>query len=975
MSPILMAILMLLAPTEAEEPGPGRRKARPTPAPRFVYDQADHTTKAVMLEGEELYAPGVASKDSELWMTWLKFVPGKGDEIHVGRRDATGPQADTTVSSSPGRYAQPTLTFDAAGEMWLSYEAFDVQGQQWDIFVRPQMEGMSFGPPQRVSPGKANDINHRVSPGGKGGLWLVWQSDRGGQFDILASRVRPKQSPGEVEVIAASGWSEWRPSVAAGADGSVTAAWDAYDGRSYNVMYRRRIDGKWGPIAAAASGPAFQGRPQLAPGSDGQTWILWERGAENWGKPHRGMPHRNPRLSDSDGPLHRFRRLHVGVIDRQGIVHRLAAPLPMPSFARAAKRENSRENTARIGVYYERGVLAVDAYGRPWVAYRHFYTPQAALARGMRSHVELGWQLFARCLEAGGWSKLYAFDIRQRDGMQRLSVAPTERGLAAVWTTGRTDRRKDTQPRGVALGLLSHPGGEEPKPRLEPSEASAMAPAPRLAAAKLATVGGKTYRLFYGDLHRHTDLSLCFPYLDGSIEDTYRYAIDVAGLDFLGITDHTRDINHGNVKSQLWWRCTKEVTRHRLGEKFFAMFTYERSMGETDHNVITLRDDVLRNFTYPLTEFWKELDHDTFTIPHAPVNARTWAHQNDALRPLMEIYQGCRDHDSQRQAHVGLDKGYHLGFIASSDHVSTSASYACVWAPEGQLESIFRSMQARRTFGATSKIRLIFRSGDHWMGERFTAAEVPTFQIEIDGTAPLKQLTVYDNGLPVSQLPLPDDSSSVNTTYRPGKYFTGRHYVYIHLVQADGNQAWSSPIWVTYDNPVKDPNPKPEPAPRSTTKAIDAPGKLGTLVNYARGKPVTTSFPNNITAGRPAMVTDGKLDRHLGHGTKGTAWAQVDLGEVKKLGNIRVWHYYQDRRSYLGNRVAVSATGKFAGEETVIFDSAKDGPYRETEAGRLITFEPVETRYIRNWLSKNTANRSTQWVEIEAYGPLPHETK
>ncbi len=44
-------------------------------------------------------------------------------------------------------------------------------------------------------------------------------------------------------------------------------------------------------------------------------------------------------------------------------------------------------------------------------------------------------------------------------------------------------------------------------------------------------------------------------------------------------------------------------------------------MGETDHNVVTLRDDVLRNFTYPLVDFWKELDHDSFTVPHAPISA------------------------------------------------------------------------------------------------------------------------------------------------------------------------------------------------------------------------------------------------------------------------------------------------------------------------------------------------------------------
>ncbi|MDP6545659.1 MAG: hypothetical protein QGH60_16875 [Phycisphaerae bacterium] len=956
---VTLMLLAAMVPTAAN--AAKKRKA----SPYFVYDPADQTIDAAMLDGDELYDPGAAAGDKGLWLTWLKFVPGKGDEIHVALKPKKGPMSDKIVSPGFRRYARPTLTVDAAGKLSLSYEAFDEENQQWDIFIRPHLGDGKFGKGLQVSPAKSNDINHRVSPDPKGGLWVIWQADRSGQFDILARHMGGKQTA-NVETIASTPWSEWRPSIAGGA----VAAWDAYDGESYNVMIRRRVDGKWASTTSVAAGPAFQGRPQLSGGRDGRTWILWEQGADKWGKPHRGMPHKNPKLSDSYGPLHRFRELHVGLIDRSGAVHRLAKPLPMPSFAAAAKRTNRRPNTTRIGVFYERGELTVDARGRPWVVYRHYYTPQASVARGMRSHVESGWRLHARCIDGDRWSKLYAFDIPQRDGMQRLSVTPTSDGLAAVWTTGRTDRRKDPLRRGVAVGVLSHPKGKPASPALERIAPVTVTPARRPPAPKRATVGGKTYGLFYGDLHRHTDMSLCFPFFDGSLEDAYRYAADIAGMNFLGVTDHTRDINHGNVKSQLWWRCTKEVTRHRLGNRFFAMFTYERSMGETDHNVITLRDDVLRDFTYPLTDFWKELDRDSFTVPHAPVSARTWAHpQNDALRPLIEIYQGCRDYDSQKQARVALDKGYHLGFIASSDHVSTSASFACVWAPEAKLESIFRSMQARRTFGATDKIRLVFRSGDHWMGERFVAKTVPTFQIEINGTAPLKQLTIYDNGLPVSRIPLEKGASSINTTYRADKYFTGKHYLYIHLVQTDGNQAWSSPIWVTYDNPVKDPNPKPKPKLAPAAKGAAAPGKLGELTNLARGKSVTTSFPKTITAGRPEMVTDGRLDRHLGHGTKGVAWAQVDLGEIRKLGNIRVWHYYRDGRSYLNNRLTVSATGKFAGEETVIFDSAKTAAYRETKDGKLFTFKPVDARYIRNTLSKNTANPSTQWIEIEAYGP------
>src|SRR5207248_5721565 len=48
---------------------------------------------------------------------------------------------------------------------------------------------------------------------------------------------------------------------------------------------------------------------------------------------------------------------------------------------------------------------------------------------------------------------------------------------------------------------------------------------------------GKTYSIYRGDLHRHTEISWDGGG-DGSLLDAYRYARDAARLDFVGISDH-----------------------------------------------------------------------------------------------------------------------------------------------------------------------------------------------------------------------------------------------------------------------------------------------------------------------------------------------------------------------------------------------------------------------------------------------------
>jgi len=763
---------------------------------RFHYDPVDRLVEGRLLEDPLRYEPSLAKTgEGGALLALLDFTPGEGDRIVAVSLDAEGaPVEERVVVDEPGKYRRPTVTIDAEDRRWVSYEA--EQKGTWSVFVRPVDRG--DGEPERAGPAGRNAINHAVAPLPGGGLLLAWQEDRGGQWDVVARRRAAGGEWGDPEVLSAgNGLGDWHPAVAVrGSERFV--AWDAYDGASFSVRGKRGDGEGWGETIRLTDSAAFEGRPSVAFDGEGTLYVAWEEGAPNWGKDFRRFLPDPPEFDDERGGLHRYRLVRLAKVADDGST--TAIPVPMPSLEAAAEREGARPNTDRLGLYYERPRLAVDGRDRLWLLHRHYYFPEVARADRPTSHIEEGWRLYARCLEDGKWSVPVGLEPTQRDGMQRLSLAPGNGGLLAAWTVGRTHRGKESPGRGIALAEVVLPAGaafrevtRSPAVHPEPSGG----PGKRQPAMAPETVGDTEYRVYFGDLHRHTDLSLCRVYFDGSIDDAYRYATEAAELDFLGITDHARDLGNGDVRSQIWWRSLKEVARHRLGDTFFPLVAYERSHGETDHNVVTLREDMLRPHNPPLKEFWKEIGSDTITIPHNPIRPlRAFAYHDDEKRPLLEIYQACRANPMTREAHDGLRRGYHMGFIASSDHLATHTSYACVWSPAGGEEPIFRSLQARRTYGATAKIRLVFRTGGHWMGERVAVDAMPTFHYEVEGEGELDRVEIVRDGEVAETLENEGGGTSMAGSFRgPGEVEPGA-WIYIHAVQRDGEEAWSSPIWL-----------------------------------------------------------------------------------------------------------------------------------------------------------------------------------
>lgn len=607
---------------------------------------------------------------------------------------------------------------------------------------------------------------------------------------------------------------------------------DAEHGGSFDVLGAVVSGQVAGEPFLIAGGPRFQARPRVsAVNSQGSYLVTWEEGPDGWGAPYRCADRQWNNVTDTKGPLHSWRAVKLALVTAEGSVTEI--DVPMPSFKAQREELKRRPGAERVGVFYERPEVLCDPSGVIWLAYRHVHQREASLAiPRISTHVERGFSVYLAKLSFGAQADLYRLDERQRDGEQRLAFISGPKGLRIAFETGRSDRRRDTQHKGVrivdvpavpAVPLVPADAWKtlDAGDSTAPARVPAAAPEVRTVERKTANINGAPFTLLYGDLHRHTDLSLCFPFFDGSVDDAYRYAKGPGALDFVGLTDHARDLDRGQGTGRPWRQHVAAADRHHRPGHFVAFRAFERSQSDTDHNVIGLAPDAdfLRPHRPPLTEFWAEfspkevltIPHATASVPGARFSGDVWEKRDDLMRPVAEIFQGLRNVSSMEELRTNaLGTGQKLGFIASSDHLSTSAAYACVWAHgEGadavDRQPIFDALQSRRCYGATARIELQVTArssegGDvHWMGSDLPEAAEFAVSIKAQGSAPIERVEIWTkDGLITTKKVSAEENLEWTLPWRPDP--DRPEYLFVRLVQTDGERAWSSPFYTGWDS-------------------------------------------------------------------------------------------------------------------------------------------------------------------------------
>ncbi len=770
--------------------------------------------EAVTSGGTEDDYPSIAVDGPRIWVAWQGYRD-QADRIFL-RKMENNTWGDAMEVTTQAGDLYNTAVAANGGNVTVVWS--ERSGVNWQLKARDYTGGR-FGAVETITSGEGNNLFHRIAADPKGGIHVAYQSARKGRSDIfLRSRIGGKWT-NEVNLSDPKRdlrANDWFPSIAVDRDGVAWVAWDSYASGSYNVMMRSVRAGRAGELLKVTDSSRFHAHSSVAIDGRGRVWVAWDEAPENWAKDVGFL------LSGGSG-IYESRTIKVATYANG----RWMTPLRQPGdvVPYAYKR------------YFQTPRLAADSFGRIWLFARPRTSarlPTTLWAAGGK------WEIVATYYSADRWSDLILVPDSVGRNEGELQVAADTQGrvyLAAVtdhrlWggpNFGESPQNSDIlfsrfEARTRAMPDLgvrpAEPPGGLPT---EPREKEQIA---RLRGYRIQS-GGKNYGIYRGDWHRHTDISMDGAG-DGSLWDSYRYAMDSAGMDWLAVTDHQSGTNE-----YTWWRIQKSADMFNAQPFFTGAYGVERSLGYPNGHrnlmfatrnvpILPITPAEQKSSTGPiLYPFLRKYNGVAASHTSATNMGTDWRDNDPALEPLVEIFQGARtsaEHEGaplaptekRTELHAGgyrplgfvwkaWAKGYKLGVQSSSDHVSTHTSYSLFLAENSSREALIQAVRERHSYAATSNILMDFRmtqGGKNFIqGDITGRGEAPEITAKIHGTGPIKKVVIVrDNTYIYSQEP---QGETFDLRYRETQDLPGgEHYYYVRMEQQDGNVAWSSPIWI-----------------------------------------------------------------------------------------------------------------------------------------------------------------------------------
>lgn len=834
------------APKAAEKEKP---KSKPKANPKAKKGVAKKETpialvgaiRSVKREGGQVDLPAAVNLEGKTVIAYTEWL-GTKDALCLATVDGEKGAIEEVARIVEDRVVHaPAIAVDGEGLVWVFWGETDTGDDTVDLKSGSWSESGGWKPAEVIADTDAAEAFLDAGTDSEGRVWVAWQSLRAGEGDIFLRYRKKDQTWSQEIAVSEQKGGDWAPDLAFDTEGNAWVIYDSSRGNEFN-LYLAKVtpsgDVKEFPIGHSES---YEARGSLVASADGKGfWVAAERGKPRWGLDARG--HGNGTGINAGKSV---------LFGKFVIESAVFTEVPMGPAGEAG----SPINVPTVGV--GRG-------GDPWVAYRYY-------TGGI-------WRIGLSCYrqESASWSSRRRLEMSSYGQDRKLVFMPPIGSKGDIQVCWPSDQRinKTHRELGVYLATLASAAKADPaKPPVEKKAARPVFSPSQDTPERPAydrhkwEIGKKSYGLYWGDFHRHTDISNCRTGFDGCVVDHFRYAYDLAKLDFLGTSDHT-DIAKIYDPYEWWHNQRMHDALHSPG-RFNTMYVYEREQrwpwghrnivfGDRGGPVVYIKRTTYRAspwqsifpvkpgvgeiLPYELWDILEKYGKPVAAISHTGASGMgtDWGKYERigyGSENVVEIYQGARvsyEGEGAPQPTAGLKPGekytingdavankavppgpildfgkyrsgtyqnalslgHKLGVFASSDHIAQHTSYGGVFCEEFTREGIIEALDQRRTIAATDKIYLNFTCNGEPLGSILTTEGDPELWFRVDGTAPIKRITIVRNEKDWKTFG-PMQGVEFEKKISDEAMAEGENRYYVRIEQEDGNMAWSSPVWVT----------------------------------------------------------------------------------------------------------------------------------------------------------------------------------
>ncbi len=778
---------------------------------KLLISRTDGSERKTLAEGEFFRPALVGGPKGRMY---LAVSVRSGDTWAIGvltSRDGEWGGIETISTGGPNVAVRAAV--DSAGDLWVTWQGY--RDGRSRILARTFAGGI-WEAEIEVSRNTRNAWEPSLAADSAGSVHVVWDAYDRGNYDIYYNRIHSKK-PEEPRRITSSPDFQAHASVACDKSNRVWIAWDAAGpnwGKDTGFLVTRNAgEGLYEKrkLQAIVLAGAETFRPKTPDGFLEQPQLLVDARGNVWGLLRRRYTTLHEVWSPSlkQNRLQQYSYWDCVLYSFAGSTPSKPIKLPFswgrndlraglasaPSGRMAAVWAGDRRSFAAPFPPMKNDIYTADLPGVP------YGEPALELWEEARS------EQAAPAEQAVPYSQVQFRQVQTKQ-VQSNQVQSQRR-------RARSTPAKKAPPKELPVGPMVHP--------LETEQVEHMR-------AQRITAGGKTLRLLRGDMHRHTDLSFDGD-LDGSLWDFYRYTIDAADFDYSAVTDH----NAGDDNEYLWWLTQKSNDLFHWPGRFVPLYACERSLRYPNghrnliwakrgvRTLVRSKEEVAGiEGAARLYNYLRQSGGLAMPNTSATLMGTDWRDHDAEVEPLVEIYQGGRmsyEHEGAPRAPDSKDpntqpggyqpegfvwnawaKGYKMGVQASSGHASTHVSYTVLLAEELSREGILKAISARHAYAATDNIVMDFRGGEHVQGDAFSSKDRPKFTVRIEGTGDIASVDLVRNNKYVYSLK-PKKTATAEFMYEdsklaPGDSYYYESYYYVRMVQADGQMAWSSPIWI-----------------------------------------------------------------------------------------------------------------------------------------------------------------------------------